>query len=301
MFEINEGMGIIFIKPGIWTLDKEIILPKGFKILSDGKTTINLINSATILSYSPLNFIGSENNPIQIISSDKTGQGIVVLNAGEESNFKHVIFENLRNPSKEGWEPSGAITFYKSPFKFENVKISNMLAEDSLDIVNSKYEIRNSIFEGCFSDCIDDDFGGGLIESTSFSDCGNDCIDISGSSVELKNIIITNVGDKGISIGEKGEVKMENIEINGGYIGVAGKDLSKTNIDKIKISDCEYGFSVYEKKSEFGPAKISVTNVELYSNKKDYLVEKGSTLLIDEKIILGNKEKVYEILYPLDK
>jgi len=301
IFKVNEDTKSIFIKKGAWTLSQDTIIPPGFTIFCNEGTTINLVENAMILSYSPLQFTGTQKNPIRIISSDESGQGITVLKADKESSLKYVYFKNLKNPSKEEWEPSGAITFYESPFKFENVKISDMMAEDSLDIINSKYEIKNSIFENCFSDCFDGDFSDGTIESTSFNNCGNDCLDFSGSSVNLNNIEIINAGDKGISVGEKSNVIIQNIRLEGGHIGIASKDLSNVEINGGKISGLKYGLAVYQKKSEFGSAIINGVEVNFSSNKNNYIVEKESGLSIDGKIILGDKEKVYEILYPLEK
>ena len=240
-----------------------------------------------------------EENPIKIISSDGTGQGLTVLNVDGESNLKNVYFENLRNPSKEEWEVTGAITFYNSPVKLDNIEISGMKAEDSLNIMNSKFEVRNSFFKDCLFDCLDVDFGEGVIESTSFTDCGNDCVDISGANVTLKEIKIINARDKGISLGEKGDIVGEGIQINKGYIGIASKDLSIAEIKGLEISNCEYGLAIYQKKSEFGSAKLRAFEINFSSNKNDYIVEKKSDLSLNGKIIMGNKEKIFEELYPL--
>ncbi|MFH1787590.1 MAG: CotH kinase family protein, partial [archaeon] len=80
--EINEDKKIISIKQGQWILDQSMIIPEGFTFKMNGGTTLNLINSATIVSYSGLQFLGTEATPIKIISSDGTGQGLAVLNAG---------------------------------------------------------------------------------------------------------------------------------------------------------------------------------------------------------------------------
>ncbi len=297
--EIDESSKIIKIKKGIWTLNQSLILPKDFSVFASEGVILNLINGATILSYSNLQFVGTEQKPIKIISSDGTGQGLTVLNANRESNLEYVSFENLNAPSKEGWELSGAITFYESPVKFNNVKISGINSEDSLNLVRSKFEITNSIFGNCFSDCLDIDFSDGVIENSLFTDCGNDCVDISGSVVNLNRIEIVNAADKGISLGEKSDVTMEYIQIDNTYIGVASKDLSKGNINEIEITNCEYGFAVYQKKSEFGPAEIKVIQTTFLSNKNDYFIEKESDFSLNDKIILGTEEKVYEKLYPL--
>jgi len=300
--KIDEKTKSIIIQKGNWALDKSLIIPPGFSVFFEAGTVINLMNRATILSYSDLQFYGTKAEPIKIISSDGTGQGLTVLNANKISNLKYVIFNNLKNPSKEGWELTGAVTFYESPAILNNVIFNNIKAEDSLNIIRTKFEIKNSNFKNCFSDCFDGDFVNGSIESSLFSNSGNDGIDFSGSFVNIIDTNILNAGDKAISVGEKSNVIIENIEINNSelnktYICIASKDKSDIFIKNAKISDCEYGFAVYQKKSEFGSASIKGTDINISDVDNNYIVESDSNLLIDDKIILGSKQKVYEMLY----
>jgi hypothetical protein len=298
IFKVDEDTKSIFIQKGDWILSEDTIIPSGFTLFCNEGTTIDLRKGATILSYSNLQFLGDKENLIKIFSSDKTGQGLVVLNAKEKSNLKNVLFEGLSAPSKENWELTGAITFYESPVVFDNIIFSKMNSEDGLNIIRSEFEIKNSRIENCFSDCLDVDFGKGLIESSHFIGCGNDGLDFSGSEVKLKDVKIINSGDKGISVGEKSQINAQDIEINKGNICVASKDSSNLNIDTIKTSNCKYDFAIYQKKLEFGPSSINAIKV---TYKENNILEKGSKCSINEKIILENKEKVYEILYGGEK
>jgi len=296
--EIDNSSKSISFKKGSWILNQSLIIPEGYIFFINEGTKIDLIDEAMILSYSKVQLLGSEKNPIKIFSSDGTGEGFVILNAKENSYIKYTYFNGLTNPSKEGWILTGAITFYNSPFKFENVKIIGMNSEDSVDGINSKYEIKNSLFKDCFSDCFDDDFGGGIIKDSLFANSGNDCLDISGAEISIQNVSIINPGDKGISAGEKTNLTSSNLKITGGNICVASKDLSNVIMRDSELSNCVYGFTVYQKKSEFGPASITSENTKMSSIQNNYLVEINSNLVLNEKIILGNKKNVYEILYP---
>ena len=101
----------IFIKPGDWELTHSLIVPPGFRLCCSEKTRLRLSKSALILSYSPLEFVGTEDFPIVVESVDSTGQGIVVINAGASSVLDYVVFKNLSNPSQQGWQLTGAVSF----------------------------------------------------------------------------------------------------------------------------------------------------------------------------------------------
>ncbi len=294
---IYPGNKEILIQEGSWTVNKSLIIPPGFTVKAKSPLSLNLISGSTILSYSALEFLGNPEDLIKIFSTDNTGQGIAVLSA-EESTLKNVKFDGLSVAKQNNWELTGAVTFYESPVIIDGSFFSNLKAEDSLNIINSKFLIKNSTFEKGQFDCLDIDFGEGTVESSLFLECGNDGLDISGAVVNLNNLRIIGSMDKGFSGGEKSTAIGSNIEINGGYICIAGKDQSYITLINSSLSNCEYGFAVYEKKTEFGPAFIdSIGTIEKNNTNKE-IVEKGSTLTIENKIKLGSEESVFNRLYP---
>ena len=288
----------IFIKKGYWDVNQNLIIPAGFTVFAGEGTILNLKNNSKILSYSNLEFIGSRDNPVSIISSDGTGEGIAVINTRGDSIFKFVVFDNLSEPFEGNWHLTGAVTFYESDVKFYNSKFLNSNSEDALNIIRSNFVIKNSIFNKAFSDCLDCDFSKGIIKDTSFIDCGNDALDFSGSSASVININIFKAGDKGMSVGESSVVKMDNVIINSAMIGLASKDGSELTVKNVKISDSKYGFAVYQKKSEYGPASINASGYEGVKDVNNpYIVEVNSNLLLDGRRIFGDKEDVYKKLY----
>ena len=88
--KVDATNKIIAIEKGRHVVDQSIIFPEGYIIEAYEGTSIQLINGASLISYSPLNFIGSEMNPI-VISSDMTGS-VVVLNTKQVSNIEYIEF-----------------------------------------------------------------------------------------------------------------------------------------------------------------------------------------------------------------
>jgi hypothetical protein len=182
----DEATQRILVTPGTWNLSQSLIIPRGYRVVAREGTQLNLSNSATILSYSPLEFIGSEDRPIVIESTDSTGQGIVVT-----------------NPSQGGWELTGAVTFYESAVRISHSKFASTRAEDALNIVRSEFSIEETLFSETVSDALDADFTKGKIANSYFLKAGNDAIDASGSIIEVEHILIDGVGDKGLSAGKQ--------------------------------------------------------------------------------------------------
>jgi len=295
--EINNTKREINVLSGHYIIDKDLIVPKDYKFIINYGVELDLVDSANILSYSPIYFFGTKDKPITVHSSDSSGQGIIILKASQESSLNHVYFDNLSSPSKNGWRLTGSVTFYNSDVTIFNCVFSNNFSEDALNVIRSQFDIKYTTFINNQSDAIDSDYSDGYIVNSTFTNCGNDGLDISGSKVNVNNIIISHAGDKGISVGENSSLDGNNIEINNSEVGIASKDLSNVNLSGVKIYGSTIGFTVFQKKPEFGPASIIVADLKMNEVEVPYLNEKGSTIITDGKKIEQTDEKVREILY----
>lgn len=292
----------IVFAPGHINLDQNLIIPKGFTVYCLPGTNLDLSNSAKILSYSPVIFNGSAELPITVKSSDGTGQGIVVMCAQGQSELKHVIFDGLTYPAQATWQLTSSVTFYESPVNISHCRFSNNFSEDSLNLIRSQFVIDNCVFSSTSSDALDVDFCNGSVTSSSFLNIGNDAIDVSGSEVQVHDVFINKAGDKGLSVGENSVVTAERLTIKNAEIALASKDMSRITIDGIVLSDCRIGFAAYQKKSEFGPGALVVTNLQDDNVSRLYLIEARSSMILDAAEITPNadQQSVKDILYGVE-
>jgi len=295
--KIDEELKQISIREGTWTISQDLIVPRGYHLVCPSGVKINLINSATILSYSSIYFIGNEEEPIVISSDNSSGQGLTVINSPKQSTLQFVTFNNLAASTKDGWELTGAVTFYESPVQIDNCQFVGSRSEDSLHIMRSEFIIRNSVFSHSFSDALDTDFCEGEVMESSFFHCGNDALDVSGSIVSAKDLTIDGVGDKGLSAGENSEMFIHRVDIKNARIALASKDLSRVSVDQLKISDSHYGLVAFQKKPEFGCGLITATHLEMKNLETPYFVEEKSTIIINQQKINTYQENVKKILY----
>jgi hypothetical protein len=281
----------IHFKAGRWQISRDLIIPKGQMVYVNEGTDLDLINSAMILSESPMFVVGSESRFVKIFSSDKTGQGVTLLNTTKDSFFKFVKFSGLSRPDMFGVGLSGSINFYQSPVHFFEAHFDgNIKGDDYLNIVRSDFSINRSKVENSYSDAIDIDFSKGEIVNSVFLNCGfgdnnGDCIDLSGSVVEIDNIIVDGAADKGISAGERTLLTINKGRISGAKFAIASKDISKVMIESLTVLNSKVGLSVFQKKREFGPAFMEVDGLEMDSVSTPYAIENGSQLVVDSKIV----------------
>jgi spore coat protein CotH len=294
---IEESKKIIRITPGDWTIDHDIILPTGYRLVAEKGTHLKLTNNAKIISYSAVDFMGSKENPIIVSSEENPGQGIVVMGAKKKSKIQYTNFVNLRNPSQSGWSVTGAVTFYESPVTLSHVKFINNQSEDALNIIRSKFTIEDAFFENSFSDSLDIDFSQGTLRNIVFLNSGNDGLDASGSDIRVENISFNGIRDKGISAGEKSRVTIDILKGENSRIAIASKDRSEVFVKNANVKNIDIGFTVFQKKTEFGPGSIEIESLEKTNLKTPYLVEQGSFLKIDNIPITPHIKNVGKLLY----
>lgn len=287
----------IIFKKGHIEIEEDVIFPKDYKIIIKENTYLNLKKSSKIISYSPMFFYGNKSNKIKVYSSDKTGQGITIINADEESFFENVSFEDLKAVSEYSWRLTGAITLYKSDSYFNNCSFINNKSEDALNSINSQIILWRTLFSNNYSDDFDGDFVSGSIRECTFKNSGNDAIDISGSNLDIQDVEIEKFGDKGISLGENSHAFLENIKILDGEIGLANKDFSDVEGKKIFIKNCKVGITSFQKKTEYGPASTNLNYVKFIECEKSFLIEEGSFTKFDGAFISPNSRNLKNIFY----
>jgi hypothetical protein len=288
---------LITIDTGVWKVSRDMVIPAGFRVEAGPGVTLDLANQASIISYSPVELIGAWEDPIEIVSTAGDGGGFFVANAGETSILEHIRFENLSNPSRGGWSLTGAVTFYRSPVRLDHVEFSRSRSEDALNIVLSDYVINHSQFRDSRSDAFDGDFSEGSIADSSFVEQGNDGIDVSGSIVTIENVSVVNSGDKAISVGEGSEAVIRGAKLRSCKVGLASKDSSRVTLSNSEIAKCRFGLSAFQKKAEFGPATIMASATSFDALDRPYLVEEGSVVTVDERVLAPDSTGVAELLY----
>ncbi len=293
---IDDDRMEITINPGVWAIEKNIVIPRGYKMTASPGSQLILNKGAAIISYGPVELNGTAQMPVVIKSADGTGQGLVVISADNQSKLSHVIFDNLTSLARKSWNLTGAVTFYESKLEIDHVKFINNHSEDHLNIIRSQFAIRNSLFTKSSGDALDVDFGEGTVFKTRFESCGNDCLDFSGSKVKIQNLVIKGAGDKGVSVGEKSLVSVAKSSVSDASIALACKDMSKTLADDLRIVDSSIGFAVYQKKPEFGGAQIYGRNIVMTNVNNKYVGDSQSGIIQNDRAVAVNASALQGII-----
>ena len=108
------------------------------------------------------------------------------------------------------------------------------------------------------------DYGGAKLKSVQFSNVQNDALDFSGSFFKANDIQISDVKDKGLSLGEQSAGVLLGFEIKNTTNAAVVKDGSILRMENGTIWDCQKGVLAYHKKKQYTRQnQIEVRKVEL--------------------------------------
>jgi len=295
-FDIDHKAKVITVKEGEWRFSDDVITPKGYSLECWGNTSIILNNHAKLTVNGAVNLKGTADHPVIIASEDSTGT-FIVFQTSKTSTIEYAEFNNLSESHTGVWHVSGAVNFYEADVTLNEVQFNNNKSEDALNIVRSEFFMSNISFKNTQSDAFDGDFCLGRIEKASFTNIGNDALDFSGSEIFMKDIIISYIGDKGISAGENSNITGENITVNHCELGLVSKDLSILKVTKANLNQVAVPYTVFQKKGVFGPAVIELIDFSASEFKEQFLVETGSNAKVNGDSIVPNHQNVSDILY----
>jgi len=295
---IEETESYVFFNDDQITIDQPLYIPGGKPLYIFAGQKLDFVDQAFLLARTEVHFSGDEEKPISVFSSDGTGRGIFISQAGGRSTISHTIFDGLDVPKSGVWSLTGAVTFYESDVDIDHSEFINNNCEDGLNIIRSDFTITNSYFADTFSDAFDADFCTGVISESVFSRTGNDAVDASGSQLKIIDTDMAMIGDKGISGGEHSQINIENLHIEDAVIGIASKDLSLITGENISVSNSMIGITLYEKKAEFGPAFVDISNFHITGQVDlDYLIQQKSILKIDGQVVLPRSAAKESLLF----
>lgn len=296
---VDEERSSIFFKSGKCIIDKDLIIPAGYKVFADQDVILDLRSKAKIVSYSPFFFSGTEDGTLMITSTDSTSEGLEFINA-LGSVFKYVSFKNFPRVNDQAWARSGALTFYESSVNFSHCGFFNFKSKDAVSIIRTDFEFSDCLFSNIKNDALDIDFSDGKISRCAFEECGTG-IEAGMSKLKLNSVSLDRIHEIAININSGAQLTGNDLRIKNCFIALAVEDLSVITLEKIAVSDTRIGIAASGKKAESGHPEINIKGLEMINVAKKYVREKKAVIFINGvnsgeivdnmKIFIANEKK----------
>ena len=230
-----------------------------------------LIINDTILKYNNdiIVDVNSESKLIKIKQISNNGRALITKGQldGWTISFEGSVSQSNSEDSKNYLNLSGCLTFVDIEVQNLTINSNNSKCEDAINLIRVNGNLKSVNIKNSISDALDIDYSKLSINDVYIYLAKNDCIDFSYGLYRVKKIKIEKCGDKGISVGEKSILKINNAEINFPNIGIAVKDSSFMEINESKIFNSPICFAAYRKKQEFYGAKIKINKTNCTKDK----------------------------------
>ena len=112
-----------------------------------------------------------------------------------------------------------------------------------------------------------------------------------------ENIVIDYALDKAISAGEMTNINGVDVSISNSNIGLVSKDQSDVKLNQVMISQTDVAMAIFQKKHEFGPARMKILNGLINESKQEFLLEKKSSLIFNDEKKRPNSNNLKELFY----
>ena len=259
--EIDNDLNNVFTKKQIG---------KKLKLLFNNNIEISYNEEKNILNLDYLKNSGR----VIIYDSELDELKVNLKNSSVRENRK---FDNLFNLT-------GCLTILDSNLVDLEINAANFNCEDTVNIIRSSGSVEEVNIDNSKSDGLDIDFSAVKIEKLIVSNSINDCADFSFGNYFVIEAVLSNCGDKGISVGESSSFSAKNLVVNNSHSGFASKDSSVSEIDVMDLSNLDNCLTAYNKKQEFGYGKILVNRFNCRDFKNKFILDDGSIIDIMNEI-----------------
>jgi hypothetical protein len=274
-------------EPGSWNVAGSLVLPEGAGLAAGPGTTLRFGEKELLIASGPVELAGREDAPVVLEgmptpSGPGTWGGIVVLGSDRPYAWEHVLVRNTTGVDRNGWALTGGVSLHESQVRIAHSTFQGNRTEDALNIIRSKFELREVEILDTPSDAFDGDFSDGVVLGGRFADIGGDGVDVSGADVSVDGTLFERVHDKAVSVGEGSRVTARNLRIRDVGTALASKDRSEAVIEDSEISGIAYtAIMAYMKKPEYGPARVTARNLRMDGVGRKAAVQTGSRVTLD--------------------
>lgn len=294
----------------------DVHIATGASLIVESGVEIQMPEGACITVEGNIIATGMPHEPIVFTSSGSEDWGILYFkNTSDTTRMANVVIEHASHGDNRITK-TAAISAFNAQLILDNmeivdvsgnpisarysyVKLTNSVLQSDItgDLINVKYGygfIDNCTFIGNNmpdTDAIDyDDVVNGIIRNAyiyNFYGYNSDAIDIGeqAENIQIENVYVSNVTDKGVSVGQQSSASIRNSVFTNCNLGMGLKDSCRTTVDNCTFYNTVIPVACYEKNAGSAGGNAIVRNSILSnSSEQSYLVDSMSSLRFEYSI-----------------
>lgn len=179
LIDPNDPTRLVLPK-GTYLFNHTVLVPQGSILTIEPGTTLRFDAGRSLISYSPIIALGTDNDPVLFTAHNKWLKwGVVGIVQAGPSVFEHVRFEHGRLANVNNIEFFGALSLIETEAEIRYSQFVNLFGKDGIYGRYSHLLVEDNVFQDNFRDGLDMDGGTGRIIRNLFINCGDEGIDLS--------------------------------------------------------------------------------------------------------------------------
>ncbi|MBL7963691.1 MAG: right-handed parallel beta-helix repeat-containing protein [Flavobacteriales bacterium] len=294
-----EGDTLVFGRDR-YVIQEDLILPPGVVVRMERSARVLLAPGRSLLIQGPLHIHGTSANPVFIRPLEEKQPFGTVAVLGPRGGPVPCEVSGLRISGGQGATVAGVtftgmLAMHRATVRMTDCEVHASRGEDAVNIKRSTVELRDCRFTNGEADLLDLDQVNGTITGCTFSESrsedNGDGLDVSGGRLLVQDCRFERLPDKGVSVGEGGEVLITGCQFISCGLAIAVKDGSVAHVGENRIASNKLAFAVYRKKPVWDGATLVRYPNQLRDNRSELEVDPNSAVhereLLDSAVWRG--------------
>ena len=260
----------LVIQGGTYVINYSFTISSKYKTYIQKGTTFEIAANQNVAVLGNITIAGTEDQPVIVkaIDNEKPYGCFAIL--GEENNTHvNINYLNVSGGGESyyaGRLYTGQFAIYNADVVLKNSKFTASMGDDGLNVKYSRITIDSCSFINNMADQVDLDFCMAKVSNSVFSpstiDDNGDGLDLSGSYALVSNCNYTNFMDKGLSLGEKSKVLVNDCSFRNNKSGITVKDETVLYSWANTFENNEVDYLSYIKKGIFNDPNLYIDNTD---------------------------------------
>ncbi len=256
---VDEKAGTIHLRSGSWRLDRDLVIPAGFTVHGTAPMVIDLVAGARIISRSPIALTGLPELPVTIGSSDKSGGGLIVMDAEGTSQWRHVVTTGFGSTLRKG---EAGLLFQNSRVLFTECTLQEVPERDLLALVRGSAELKDVLLVGG-RDQISIAYANVRMDGVEALGAGDDAMVVRGGHVQVTRSHVEGSAGDGVKVDTHGELRGMDLTILSDGPGMRLAKGALVDLEGLRVETPAVAISLEKMHGRYGPSRVNLRGADL--------------------------------------
>jgi len=282
---VDEDQRVVTLRPGVWTLDQDLVVPAGYTVRGTAPLRLDLVRGARIISRSPLSLAGLPDEPVLLTSSDRSGGGVLVLEAPGTSVWSHV-----RMTGFGGAGEVAAIAFSASAADLRGCVLGEDPGRDLLLVVRARLRLYDCSLVGGRRQIVSA-YAELRVEGLEALGAGGEAIVLRGGMADVRGATVDGARGAGVKLVAGAELLAEELAVRANGRGIGISEGGRATVSRSTVHGDAAGVDLRPVVMRYGPSRAELTGTSVTSGKLPVRCAEGNTLTMDGKEVKALRKK----------